>query len=118
MKKRYLLFILLLMLLLSVMVACKNGKSLDSNNTTKDVSVEELPIIAMEEVALNDGNEGRNAYIVVDGIVYDVTSSTKWKSGTHNGFQAGKDLSEEILRDSPHGTKVLKNIKAIGRIEK
>ncbi|QUH27382.1 hypothetical protein HZR23_16380 [Serpentinicella alkaliphila] len=74
--------------------------------------------MVMEEVALNDGNEGRNAYIVVDGIVYDVTSSSKWKSGTHNGFQAGRDLSEEILRDSPHGTKVLKNIKAIGRIEK
>ncbi|TYQ16324.1 UNVERIFIED_CONTAM: putative heme/steroid binding protein [Acetivibrio alkalicellulosi] len=118
MKMRYLLFITSIIILSSVMAGCRNENTAGSN-TEDNLTIEqqELPIMTMEEVKQNDGNDGTNAYIVVNGIVYDVTDSTRWREGTHNGFQAGNDLTDNILQDSPHGLRVLDNVKAIGRIE-
>jgi predicted heme/steroid binding protein len=49
-----------------------------------------------QTLANYDGREGRAAYIAIDGVVYDVTSSPRWPNGQHNGFQAGQDLSRQI----------------------
>lgn len=78
--------------------------------------VEELPLMTMDEVSENDGLDGRNAYVVVDGIVYDVTESSAWPDGNHNENQAGQDLTQE-LEDGPHGAEKLDNVTAVGRIE-
>lgn len=52
-----------------------------------------------QTLANYDGREGRPAYIAIDGVVYDVSSSTRWRNGQHNGFQAGQDLSRQIPQD-------------------
>lgn len=77
----------------------------------------ELTIITMEELAKNNGKDGAKAYIAVDGIVYDVTDSKAWKDGGHNGFEAGKDLTDEIMNKSPHGVSKLEGLTVVGVLE-
>ncbi len=82
----------------------------------KEVSTEER-VFTLEELSTYDGKDGREAYIAVDGIVYDVTNVSKWKDGEHNKFKAGKDLTEEIKEISPHGISKLKNFTVVGRLK-
>lgn len=124
-NRRNVLMVLLALFMVFVLVACGNGddNGLDQPYNGADepgdeeTAEEDLPVMTMEEVAENDGRDGANAYVVVEGIVYDVTDSPEWPDGNHRGNQAGQDLTEEILGDSPHGTDVLDRFEAIGRIE-
>lgn len=61
-----------------------------------------------------DGQDGRPAYVAVDGIVYDVTDVSAWKEGTHHGKHAGQDLSEAIKR-APHEKRVLAKLTKVGK---
>ena len=82
-----------------------------------DEPEEELQTFTMEEISEFDGQDGRPAYVVVDGLVYDVTDSNMWRGGMHQGqFQAGQDLTDEIQNQSPHGTGVLNRMEVVGRI--
>jgi len=119
MKKKHLLLVVLIMAFSLFLFACGNGYDMngDMNNDDVDDDHADLPVMTMEEVEENDGLEGRDAYVVVDGIVYDVTDSDEWPDGNHRGHQAGQDLTTEIMEDSPHGLRVLDNVPAIGRIE-
>lgn len=72
----------------------------------------------VEELAKYDGQEGRRAYIAVDGIVYDVTDVPQWDSKMHAGkFAAGKDYTEE-LKNAPHGAGNLDQAEKIGTLVK
>jgi len=51
----------------------------------------------LEELAIYDGANGRDAYVAVDGIVYDVSKEATWGGGTHFGLYAGKDLSSQFM---------------------
>ncbi len=126
MSKKNLIFLIVLIVASLMLFACggdddsvvdeANGNG-EVNDIDEEDPNEDLPVMTMEEVAENDGLDGRNAYVVVDGIVYDVTDSPRWPNGNHNGNQAGQDLTTEIMEDSPHGLRVLGNVEAIGRIE-
>lgn len=51
---------------------------------------------------LNDGLEGRPAWVKVGDTLYDVTESKRWKEGNHFGrHQAGADMTE-ALKGAPH----------------
>jgi len=69
--------------------------------------------LSLEELKAFDGKEGRRAYVAVDGIIFDVTDSPLWASGTHNGNQAGQDLTQ-ALAGAPHGPEKLENVVEIG----
>lgn len=58
--------------------------------------------MTLSELAQFDGKNGNDAYVLVDGIIYDVTNNPNWPNGNHNGYQAGRDLSAAI-KQSPHG---------------
>jgi len=72
--------------------------------------------LTLEELARFDGQEGRPAYVAIDGVIYDMSESDLWKGGAHNGQQAGKDLSQEILELSPHGLTTLTRVPEVGRL--
>ncbi len=72
--------------------------------------------LTLEELAKFNGKDGNPAYVAVDGIIYDVSASPAWKNGGHNGFEAGKDLTNEIKTISPHGVVKLENVPEVGRI--
>ncbi len=67
----------------------------------------------LDELAQYDGKNGNDAYVAIDGIVYDVTNAAKWQNGSHYGVQAGTDCTTAISR-SPHGTSVLDGLPIVG----
>lgn len=69
----------------------------------------------MEEIAQYDGKDGRPAYIVVDGVVYDVSNVSQWSSGMHYSFEPGADVTE-ALAAGPHGASQLNNAEVVGVI--
>jgi len=70
------------------------------------------------ELAEYDGQDGRPAYIVYQGKVYDVTESGLWKIGIHmRRHRAGSDHTID-LQAAPHGMDVLERYPQIGVIKK
>ncbi|GEM_PF-168307 len=94
------------------LAACSNdddgGRITDENP--------DLIQLTLEELAQYDGTNGNPAYIAVDGWIYDVTDDPNWVGGSHNGFLAGQDLTEQINAASPHGTAVLDGVPIIGEL--
>lgn len=72
--------------------------------------------LTLEELKQYDGKDGRPAYVAVDGIIYDVTDSSFWKNGSHNGYSAGNDLTDAIKTKSPHGVANLERVLVIGEL--
>lgn len=112
---------------LSLMLVC-SAAACDNKPTATTVPVQTTAAAATtdaaegereftpDELAEFDGKDGRNAYVAVDGVVYDLTDSAAWKNGQHNGFEAGKDLTDEIKNDSPHGVGNLEGIPVVGKL--
>ena len=74
--------------------------------------------MTIEELAKFDGGDGRPAYVAVNGVIYDVSSSQRWQSGHHEGgHQAGQDLTEE-LKSAPHVKTVVERFPVVGKLQK
>jgi predicted heme/steroid binding protein len=70
--------------------------------------------ISKDELAQNNGKEGKPAYIAFKGVVYEVSDSAFWMEGDHMGaHDAGKDLTEEIEL-APHREETLQKVKQVG----
>ena len=70
--------------------------------------------ISRDELAQNNGKEGKPAYIAFKGVVYEVSESAFWMEGDHMGaHDAGKDLTEEIEL-APHREETLQKVKQVG----
>ncbi len=68
----------------------------------------------LEELKKFDGKEGRPAYIVYKGKVYDVTENYLWVDGDHQGeHAAGMDLTAHMSA-APHGEETLDRVKQVG----
>ncbi len=114
MKKTLLASLLLFGLFL--LAAC-NGNDLNDRtpNDNDNGNNEELREFTLAELSEYDGLDGRDAYVAVDGYVYDVTASAYWIDGEHQGdIRAGQDLTYEIDNVSPHGRSNLDNVPKIG----
>lgn len=116
--------VLILTLLLMVpLIACGDNKPA---TTTAPPAVTETEAavttpagektFTLDELAAFNGKDGNRAYVAVDGVVYDLTDSAAWKNGQHNGFEAGKDLTDEIKNVSPHGVGNLEGIPVVGKL--
>ena len=86
----------------------------ESNDSNTSVDEEESTdaVFTTETLAYYDGQEGRPAYVAVNGVVYDVTSSSRWRDGAHNGFQAGRDLTRQF--NNQHGDSRLGRFPIVG----
>lgn len=72
----------------------------------------------IEELSTFDGKEGRPAYVVHQGRVFDVTESKIWKNGVHmRRHHAGKDLTTDI-KGAPHGTEMLERYPQVGVLKR
>lgn len=72
-------------------------------------------VFTEEELAEYDGQDGRSAYVAVDGVVYDMTSFGAWEGGEHNGIQAGTDATDAFSDDSPHEEDLLEQLPIAGQ---
>jgi predicted heme/steroid binding protein len=66
-----------------------------------------LPEMTLQELSMFNGKNESPVYVAVDGLVYDFSGLSKWKDGSHYGYQAGSDLTEIIKTKSPHGVSKL-----------
>jgi predicted heme/steroid binding protein/uncharacterized membrane protein len=70
-----------------------------------------------EDLAQNNGKDGKPTYVAVNGKVYDLSQSAKWMEGAHmKRHQAGRDLSSD-LSAAPHGPEVLDRFPLVGHCE-
>lgn len=70
----------------------------------------------LEELADYNG-KNRKIYIAYQGQVYDVSDSSLWEGGTHQGLHdAGKDLTE-AMDDAPHGPEMFKDYPVVGTLK-
>lgn len=107
-----LLFLLLVVLVAAILAAGCGGSGATTTTTGSAVTSTEAPKqeFTLAELAEFDGQDGRPAYIAVDGVVYDASSSAKWAEGTHSlcalGASAGRDLSD-VIRQAPANMRSL-----------
>ncbi len=74
----------------------------------------ELKKFTLEELKQYDGRDGRPAYFVHKGKVYDATESFLWINGDHQGqHEAGRDITNEMAH-APHGEEMLERVKLVG----
>lgn len=123
MKNIKILKILFVILLITVLAACSS--QLDNTEETPPIvedpagdadQSDEALELTLTEMKKYNGQNGKPAYIAIDGIIYEVTDVSHWKGGTHNGQKAGVDLTES-LNGAPHGKEVLDGLKKVGNIE-
>lgn len=69
----------------------------------------------LEELSQYDGKDGREAYIAIDGVVYNVTDVHGWIDGEHEGYSAGKDLTA-AFESSPHKESTLNSLVIMGKL--
>jgi predicted heme/steroid binding protein/uncharacterized membrane protein len=73
-------------------------------------------VVQEQELQQNDGKEGRPAYVVYQGKVYDVSGSKMWREGAHvRRHNAGHDLTSEFPA-APHDESVLQRVTLVGQL--
>lgn len=76
--------------------------------------------ISTQQLAENNGQNGKPCWVAVDGTVYEISGFAQWVDGMHtpSGGKArcGKDLSSAI-NESPHGKSKLRLLKEIGQLQ-
>ena len=72
---------------------------------------DELPVYSPSSLVEFDGLNGQPAYVAIEGYVYDV--SGVFADGTHGGYEAGREWTEEMA-ESGHGFAPLENLEPVG----
>ncbi|MEQ8362379.1 MAG: cytochrome b5 domain-containing protein [Cyclobacteriaceae bacterium] len=76
-----------------------------------------LPTVTVQQLALRNGQDKPEVWIAYKGLVYNVTHSKLWKTGTHYEHWAGQDLTDE-LADAPHTDEVFSKFEPIANLLK
>jgi predicted heme/steroid binding protein len=107
-KTKPILWLLFVLMALFVLSGCSKPSADPPTDVQNSVEM------TAEELSVYNGKDGQPAYIAVDGVIYDVTDVPEWRGGGHNGFEAGRDLTNEIKNISPHGVTKLRGIPEVG----
>ena len=117
MKKSYL--IVFALLLFTLFGCTNNNDDVEPviSEPVETVIIEEgLPEMTLAELALYDGTNGAKAYVAINGMIYDVTDSEYWPNGSHNGFQAGQDLTIPLTTQAPHSIANIERFPVVGTL--
>ena len=120
--KKILLFLLVIVMAVSLVACNQEPATQDQPAAQEETIIEETApeedlVFTTEELSKYNGKDGNPAYIAVDGVVYDVSDSELWSEGQHNGFKAGRDLTTELMEESPHGESVIERLTPVGTLE-
>jgi len=73
-------------------------------------------VVTLEELTRYNGRNGQPAYIAVNGVVYNVTTSAAWAAATHFGLKAGRDLTQEFAGCHQGQQQILNTLPVVGRL--
>ncbi|MCK7488044.1 MAG: hypothetical protein MZU97_23065 [Bacillus subtilis] len=76
-----------------------------------------LPVFTMAQIAAYNGDNGGDAYLVVNGIVYDVTNASGWTNGWHLGMHLAGTDATATFAGSPHSASILNSFPIVGTLE-
>jgi mannose-6-phosphate isomerase-like protein (cupin superfamily)/predicted heme/steroid binding protein len=83
----------------TVHVTKADAEAAEKNHRYSRENTERLPIqipkFTLSELAEFDGTMGKPAYVAINGIVYDVSNSERWRDAMYRGLIAGKDLTHQ-----------------------
>jgi predicted heme/steroid binding protein len=115
----------------SLLVGCTANSPTPNTtgNTTGTTSTSNPPVtppttpptgtITQAQLAQNNGKDGKDCWVAVDGTVYAVFDSSLWVNGEHttSGGRAfcGMDLSN-VIGLSPHGRSKLQLLEVVGQL--
>lgn len=94
-----------------------SSEEVKQEDNSVEVNAEMTLELTLEELEEYDGKDGQKAYVAVEGIIYDVTDIPEWQNGMHNGQVAGKDVTDAIKNQSPHGLSVLSKAEVVGKLK-
>lgn len=122
MKNKKILLIIAIFLFTSIGAAgawLVFGNSSTPKSKTQTLDQANQDSINMQQVAQNNGQNGKSCWVVVDGTVYEISGFAKWVDGMHSSSagkaSCGKDLSS-VINESPHGKSKLRLLKEIGKL--
>lgn len=100
----------------------ENSSDIYRQQQTQKSDQQTLPqknTITTEQLAVQNGKNGKSCWIAVNGTVYDVTDNPEWVDGEHvpsrGQASCGRDLSN-VIGQSPHGTSVLGELTKVGEL--
>lgn len=100
----------------ALIVAQNREKPAEAATASK---VEQRPV-SKTELAEANGKDGKDCYVAVDGVVYQIKDFSLWENGEHktSGGRAycGADMTA-VIKQSPHGHKVLDLLIEIGPLK-
>lgn len=83
------------------------------NNTPSNSNGTAQKTFTAAELAKYNGQNGTAAYVAVSGNVYDMSSI--FRSGYHQGYEAGKDQTTAFYRH--HSADLLTSFQIVGRLQ-
>lgn len=93
-----------------------DATKLERTFTQEELSIIEDRTFTMEEVAEHNGADGKDAYVVVNDVVYDLSNIPSWARGRHHGVKAGTDATDQFV-NSTHDSKTLEKLTVVGGME-
>ncbi len=74
---------------------------------------------SQQELASANGKDGRDCWLAVDGVIYEIDQGYKWLEGKHTESSlayCGADMSS-VIDQAPHGRTKLSQLKKIGSLQ-
>jgi len=87
-----------------------------ATSTSTATSAAATKVFTLDELKTYNGQNGQPSYVAYNGVVYDVSNVSQWKSGKHHGETAGTDVTNDMSK-SPHGESVLANVPVVGTLK-
>jgi len=107
----------------AILASCASAPSsssadLSSNSNVASSATSEVSsqarVFTLEELAQYNGDNGSDAYVAVNGVVYDVTNASDWENGWHKDMHLAGTDATAVFADSPHSEAFLASLPIVG----